>query len=331
MTDERDNGMRPDVYDDDRLLACALGLDEDPELLAAAATDAELGARLEAMRADVAAIGAQVADAVPAPDESYTDLSGERWSGLKEFFEAPSETARPRRERRWWRVLTPVAALVAIALVVGIVAVNGGIGGLGGSSGSSSGTVAQSAGDGAASSESFSGNSVSKGGQAVTSPERATLRERFRDELNRFAVVVLARARQVSGVVQRFAVLRTFKGSAPKVVELVVNDQPTDAGRLHVLMLDPTAPPEAQQETPWPLTESPAPAEGSPLPVTISPMPETASPWPETTTPLPIPSMAAADGVGQELAVSYTYDGEPTVVRELPAGTDPATVDISIP
>ena len=143
-------------------------------------------------------------------------------------------------------------------------------------------------------------------------------------------MVVLARARQVSGAVQRFAVLRIFKGSAPKVVELAVNDQPTDPGRLHLLMLEPTAAPEAAEETPWPLTESPAPGGESPLPETVSPAP-TESPLPETVSPEPIPSLAAVGGPGEQLAVSYMYDGEPTVIRELAAGTDPSTVDITIP
>ena len=153
--------MQPDRYDDDRLLACALGLDEDPELLAAAAADAGLGARLEAMRADVAAIGAQVSAAVPEPEESYTDLSGDRWGGLKEYFDAPAEAAKPRRERRWWRVLAPVAALVVLALVVGIVAINGG--GLTGSSSSTSGSAAQTA-DNAAPAQGFSGAGATTGG-----------------------------------------------------------------------------------------------------------------------------------------------------------------------
>jgi hypothetical protein len=324
MTDERDNGMQPDLYDDDRLLAFALGLDEDPELLAAAAADAELGARLAAVRADVAAIGAQVSAAVPEPEESYTDLSGDRWSGLQEYFDAPAE-ARPRSERRWWRVLAPVAALVVLALVVGIVAVNGGR--LGDSGNATSGSVARSA-DGAAPAQSFSGTGASKGGEVDSSQK--TIRERFRDELDRFATVVLARARQASGAVQRFAVLRIFKGSAPKMVELAVNGQPTDAGRLHLLMLDPTAPPEVAEETPWPLTESPAPGSESPLPATVSPAPSE-SPLPDIVSPEPIPSLAAADGPGEELAVSYTYRGEPTVIREFAAGTEPSMVDITIP
>ena len=74
-------------------------------------------------------------------------------------------------------------------------------------------------------------------GQTTTSSP--TFRERFADQLARFGVVVLARAREVSGAVQKFAVLRIFKGSAAKTVELVVNDDPADRGRLHLLLLDP--------------------------------------------------------------------------------------------
>jgi hypothetical protein len=323
MTDERDNRMQPDLYDDDRLLACALGLEEDPELLAAAAADAALGARLEAMRADVAVIGAQVSAAVPEPEGSYTDLSGDRWDGLKEFFDVPAVAAAPRRH--WWRVLAPVAALVVLALIVGIVAVNGGR--LGGSGNATSGSVAKSA-DGAVPVQGFSGSSATNGGEAGSSQK--TIRERFNDELDRFATVVLARARQASGAVQRFAVLRIFKGSAPKMVELAVNGEPTDPGRLHLLMLEPTAPPEVAEQTPWPLTSSPVPGSESPLPETISPAPS-GSALPATVSPEPIPSLAAADGPGRELAVSYTYEGEPTVVREFAAGTDPSSIDITIP
>ena len=67
-----------------------------------------------------------------------------------------------------------------------------------------------------------------------------TAAQRLADQLDRFAVVVLARARQATGALQRFAVLRIFKGDAPQVVELEVDGQPADEGRLHLLMLDPT-------------------------------------------------------------------------------------------
>ena len=99
MTDERiENGTQPAAAS--TTTACwrsRLGLDDDPELLAAAEDDAELAGRLAAMRADVALIGAQVGASVPEPDDAYTDLSGERWSGLKEFFEPPARAAAPPR------------------------------------------------------------------------------------------------------------------------------------------------------------------------------------------------------------------------------------------
>ncbi len=321
MTDEREENVRPGVYDDDRLLACALGPEDDPELLEAAAADVALAARLAAMRADVARIGAQVSAAVPAPAESYTDLSGERWSGLREFFEPPAAATAPRRRRRWWQVAAPVAAVLVVALVVGIVAVQNG--GRMGAASDSGGAEAARSSDAAGAESLGEGVTKSEGADQTTTVAPATLTERFADQLDRFAVVVLARAREVSGAVQKFAVLRIFKGEAPRMVELAVGDKPADRGRLHLLMLDPTSPPEAAgdvsaaTESPWPLAESPLPA--------------TESPWPETVSPEPIPSLAAAEGPGEPLAVSYMYEGEPTMVREFPAGTEPGTVSLNIP
>jgi hypothetical protein len=290
MTDARtENGMQPGSgFDDDRLLALALGLDDDPELLAAAEADTELAGRLAAMRAEVALIGAQVGAAVPPPDGDYTDLTGERWSGLSEFFEPPARVAKPHRERRWWRVAAPVTALLVLALVVGIVAVERG--GMSATSGSSA-EVSRSADDGAqpATAQDF--------GTAAT---EKTAGGRIVDELDRFAVIVLARARQATGALQRFAVLRIFKGSAPDVVQLEVDGEPADQGRLHLLMLDPVAANDV-----------------------------------ESASPEAIPSLGATKGEqglpGKPLAVAYTYGGEPTMVRELDAGTNPDSVTLPIP
>ncbi len=327
MTDERDDNVaQPGVFDDDRLLACALGLEEDPEVLAAAAADAALSARLQAMRADVAHIGAELSAAVPEPDEAYTDLSSERWGGLAEFFETPATTSL-RSRRSWWQIVAPFAAVLVIAVVVGIVAVQNGT--QSATSGSGGAEVAQSGDAGGFSLPSFAEGATRTAGDDQDATSSPTLGERFADQLDRFAVVVLARAREVSGAVQKFAVLRIFKGRAPRTVELVVNDDPADAGRLHLLLLEPTPAPEplvpGAGVTPWPLTESPVPA-------TESPLPGAESPWPDgSLSPEPIPTLAAADGPGEPLAVSYTYHGEPTMVREFAAGTDPATVSLRIP
>ena len=232
-------------FDDDRLLALALELDDDPELVAAAASDAELAGRLAAMRADVALIGAQVGAAVPAPEEGYADLSGERWSGLAEFFEPPASVAKPRRERRWWRVIAPVTALVVLALVVGIVAVNGG----GGSSSGSSAEVARSAADSA---------QPATAGQGFSSASTKSQSSRDHDRPHRGGARPLRRHRPGPGAaglgaLQRFAVLRIFKGDAPNVVELEVDNQPADQGRLHLLMLDPVATMQVESASPEPI------------------------------------------------------------------------------
>jgi hypothetical protein len=41
--------------------------------------------------------------------------------------------------------------------------------------------------------------------------------------------------------------------------------------------------------------------------------------------------LAAGVLPGEQLAVAYTYNGEPTVEWELAPGTDPASVDIIFP
>ena len=287
MTDEpTEDQMQPGVFDDDRLLACALGLDDDPELLTAAETDAGLAARLTAMRADVAAVGTQIAAAVPAPDAAYTDLAGDRWSGLSEFFEQPASATKPRRAGRWWRVVAPVAAVLVLALVAGIVAVD-------------RGSQSQVAGDQAATmAESGSSDAAEPSADRASGFTSAT--EQFTDQLDHFAVVVLARARAASGALQRFAVVRIFKGEAPRVVELAIGGEPADQGRLHLLMLDPDA----------------------------AGVEELAAPQPSASQST---SKSGYGALGQALDVAYTYNGEPTMVREFAAGTDPDMVSLPIP
>ncbi|HEX5642556.1 MAG TPA: hypothetical protein VFZ86_09500, partial [Thermoleophilia bacterium] len=210
MTDERTEYGMPAAggFDDDRLLAYALGLEDDRELLQAAAADADLGERLAAMRADVDAIGAQVRAAVPEPDASYADLSGERWASLREYLEVPASAAAPRRGRRWWRVVAPVAALAVLALVAGTVALDQG--GQPDSIGSSAEVVrtatdtsdsftgqseSTTSGEGAAADPLTAPGTETTPGAAVTPPpEEApqTAAQSLAEQLDRFAVVVLA-------------------------------------------------------------------------------------------------------------------------------------------
>ena len=278
MADETTGYGRPQpgVFDDDRLLACALGLEDDPELVTAAAGDAELAGRLAAMRAEVGEVGAQVELAVPAPADDYADLAGARWAGLLEYFEAPAVAPARRGASLWLRVVAPLAAVAVVALAVGLVAVNR----LGGSSSSSS--------------RSMSAAVDSSAGATKVTPAGAPT---FAEQIDDFAVVVLARARAASGAFQRFGVVRVLKGKAPDVLRLEVDGHPADRGRLHLLMLRPLAMVDAQaiQE---------AQAQG------------------------PVAAKGAGDGPGEVLQVAYSYQGEPALARELPTGADPAGVTL---
>lgn len=274
MTDEATGygPPQPGVFDDDRLLACALGLDDDPELLAAAEADPALGSRLAAMRAQVAAVGSAVRTAVPAPDEEYTELADARWAGLRTYLEPPRAARSRSRASRWLRVATPVAAVLVLALVAGLAAVDRG-----------ADTAMQE------SERAATETGALLGGAGNTTPT-------FSEQLDAFAVVVLARARAATGAVQRFAVVRVFKGDVPRVLELDVGEAPAESGRLHLLLLRPLAVADAQD------FEAP-PEEAAPL-------------------------KAVDDGPGRTLAVAYRYQGEPAVCRELPTDTDPASVTL---
>ena len=109
-------------------------------------------------------------------------------------------------------------------------------------------------------------------------------------------MVVLAKAKAASGAFQRFVVVKVLKGDGPDVVRLRVADRPADEGRLHMLFLHP---------------QSQASAEA-----TLTPIPDAT----EATSRL--------DGLAVGEPVTYSYQGETAVLRELPAGTDPAAVEL---
>lgn len=277
-------------FDDDRLLAFALGLDDDAELIAAAAADDALRRRLDAMQTDVTRIGAGVRAAVPPPDDAYADLSDPRWARLQEFFVAGAEApARSRSRRgRWLRVLAPAAAVV-LALAIGVTVIQ-----------RQSADRAASTARSAKSADSYG----LAGGAPATAPTGDVVAQ-FHQQLEQFALVVIAKARVAHGVFQQFVVVRIFKGDSPNVVRLRVADQPADAGRLHLLLLRPTAAPSVSS------TES------------------TGSVGPSvSTSPAPAPAGTgiANDVVTAAQPVIYAYNGQEAVARELPAGTDAASV-----
>lgn len=275
MTDghpTHDDRPRERRFDDDRLLAFALGLDDDPELAAAAAGDERLRRRLDAMSAEIGGVATQLDAAVPAPGGDYADPTGVRWAGLREFYQPP---APPRRQSsRWLRILAPVTA-VAIALAVGagiIWNVNDG-----------SDTTA---GDGA---------ETTAERQSSGSPAKASLPTVLAARAEGFAVVVLARAQDVTGEIQQFAVVRALKGHAPSVLRLGLGRQPAEVDRLHVLFLRPQEGVSLGNDTGGSST--------------------------------PGPSAAVTDQLfAGEIDLAFTYAGQPAVAAEVPDGADPAVL-----
>ncbi len=317
MTDDVDRGgVTPGgAFDDDRLLAFAMELGEDVELEAALAADDALRRRFEGVRAEVDAVGAQVSAAVPAPGEQYTDLGDARWAGLREFF----EPARPTRRRasRWLRVLAPAAVLV-VALAVGLAVISSREGG--------SGSVSRMAASGVAKS------SAEDGGQLAAPVRAAPPVLALTDQAKKFAVVVVARARQARGAFQDFAVVRTLRGSVPTLLHLRVAGQPADPGKLQVILLRPSdgaIPPAAGvAANPSPLlTLSPAPGVSpSATAVTGPGLSSSASAAPQPSPAAAEPAPGGALPALTEAPRSFGYAGELALAQELPAGVSAASL-----
>jgi hypothetical protein len=330
MADGLWTGARPgDPIDDDRLLAYVLGLDDDPELVRAATEDEELGRRLETVRAEVDEVAAGVRAAVPAPDDAYTDLSDARWAGLQEYF-APAPERRGRSAgRRWLRVLAPVA-VVALAVAVGVTVIERQAGQTSTSvaersakSGSDLGTSGGSAVQGAPVNDSSSLPAQAGGGSVVASgpsaqagqaaftapvPEPSTPLSRLvalRDQMNDFALVVLATAGRASDGFQDFLVVRVLRGNSPATLRLKLAGRLADVGHLHLLLLEPL--PES--------ATSPAPESS----------PETGGDWAQEASSTAV-ATAEAMMLTSAVPVVYTYEGDMAVARELPDGVDPSSV-----
>ncbi|MBN2204816.1 MAG: hypothetical protein JW767_07325 [Thermoleophilia bacterium] len=204
-------------YDDDRLLAFALRLEEDAELEAALDDDEELRRRLEALQAGLDDVGSGLERLVPAPDETYADPAAARWDGLRPFF-APPPARRPARGR--WRVLVPaLGAILAVAVVGAFALRDGPIGGQRATD--EAGTAAESA-DAPAVGADASKSSYGAGDLAA--------------DIELFETAFVARAGEVTDGRQRFTVVRQVKGTVTGDVYLDVVDQPIPVETLTLVM-----------------------------------------------------------------------------------------------
>jgi hypothetical protein len=285
------DGRNLGPFDEDRLLDYAMGLEDDPELEAAATVDEVLRHRLERMRMQMDEIGALVGRAVPRPDDLYGDLGDPRWAALRDQLDEPAADATMKRpfvepRRRWLRVLAPVAAVI-VALVVGVSVLENQTG------------LLTSQGDGArqemvapALSTGDKSEDVRAGGEGAEG----------------YAVVLVARARPAQDGYQRFDVVRTLRGEAPASVRLRVAAQPAESGRLHILYLSAGT---------GPATDGEVSTDGD------GPFPQTSVAGQAQDGASPSPSASASP-----LAVLFSEEGRDAFAVPLPDGTDPDTLTL---
>jgi hypothetical protein len=293
MHEDQTAGDGAPAFDDDRLLAYALGLEDDPGLEAAVQADPALRARLAAMQADVDAVGAGLDRVVPAPADDFSDLSDPRWDGLREFVAAPAPAA-PRRRPTWLRVLAPAAAIVLV-LVAGVIGVQR-LGDVGGEMANQSAADKATAGYGEEAAPTLDGSAG--GAAAEGGDDAAPLLERAVPGAAAYPLVVVARAIVPGDFGQRFEVVRVLRDVSAAGIEvgdrvrLRIVDRAVAPDRLVALFLGPAP--------------TPAPATG--------------------------PSASATTDSqerGVEAAiVEYEYRGLPALALQLPAGTDPDAVTL---
>ena len=210
-------------YDDDRLLAYALGLEDDPELTAAIAVDPALRARLDETRRDLTRVGERLREAVPAADGD-ADPAAPRWERLRPYFAAPA----PRRRHSRRRLAGALAAAAVLAIVVGVVV-----------------TLPQST--------TTSAPSSATGGSAVLAPqtnEALGAHDEAKSggflagaEADEFAVVAVARAGATQGERQSFTVVKLLKGKVATTFTMHVGAAAPAAapGSFQVVYLRPSS------------------------------------------------------------------------------------------
>jgi hypothetical protein len=230
-------------FDDDRLLAYALGLEDDTGLRAALAADGALRGRLATMQAELAHVEGGIRSAVAPEPPAYDDPADARWKALRPYFE---HRQAPVRRGFFFgrRALSYVAALgIVVAVSVAVVDTQ--------FRNSPTTRSASSATQGSNKALDGAGTELSGAPRNVGAPSRAPLpvygtadfAGHVVGEAAGFHKVAVARAGDVVAGAQRFAIVRVLKGSvkAHAVTLSLADTPPVAAGVLCVLYLDPLA------------------------------------------------------------------------------------------
>jgi hypothetical protein len=279
------------VFDDDRLLAFALGLEDDPELAAALAAQPTLRRRLDVLTADFEIIEGELHAMVPPAGPAYERPADATWNRLQKYYAAP-KPARPAAGRSWRRLLAPAAALLGVA-------------------GGSVGVILSQHGQGGSSSATSSSGEVKPAAQpygqvAGVLPTKAD-----------YALVVVARAGAYRAGAQQFAVVRVLKGKAGATLSVTLAGAAAiKPGDVRLLYLQPTA----SAATPGSDNRAVTGSGSSALSGSTAPLPS----------PAATGGQNSAQGLLQKRLspVSAIFAGRPALIVPLPAGSSADTVTV---
>ncbi|GEM_PF-1302426 len=243
---------------DDRLLALALGLDDDPELRADVERSPQLARRLKAIQDDLVSVEDGLQAMVPDQPEDWADLSHERWAKLQPFVETeqaardeaeavaggrrarragirpePARAAARRDPRPFWRrwqAVAPAAiAVLAAAVVFGVVAGRDAL----------QMNDDRAVLDSAPLEKDATGSSSAAEGAAAPADAGAT-QGLLVSGADDYQTVVVAVAGPVDGQEQPYSVERVLKGTAGDTVSLQTElDGELEPGTRALLFLDP--------------------------------------------------------------------------------------------
>ena len=217
-----------DGFSDDRLLAFALDLGNDAELVAALTSSPLLEQRLAQIRDEVSIVCDRLQTAVPMADPDYADPTAARWQRLHASFVPATVSSRRRGPRRIGRLASIAAALAIFAVAVGVAVQQ-----LPGGQSADTATESTRSVDGAVP----AGAPADKGASGESSDGSMI----SLPEAEHFKTVVVARAGEVVQDLQSFAVLRVLKGRLADRISLVIRSGAAalPAGSLEVLYLRP--------------------------------------------------------------------------------------------
>jgi len=217
-----------DGFSDDRLLAFALDLGDDAELVAALESSSLLEQRLAQMRGDISMVGDRLQTAVPVAGPDYGDPAAARWQRLHAFYLPATVSSGRRGPRRIGRLASIAAALAIFAVAVGVAVQQ-----LPGSQSADTATESTRSVGGA-----VPAGAPADKGTAGLSYDGSTI---ALPQAEHFKTVVVARAGAVVQDLQSFAVLRVLKGRIADRISLVLRSGAAalPAGSLEVLYLRP--------------------------------------------------------------------------------------------